>query len=189
MVTALHAYLALLGLVALQRFGELALSRRHERTLRARGAVEAGAGHYPAMVVLHALFLVACAAEAVRRRSPPPFALSASALVVLVAAQGLRWWAIRTLGERWTTRVLVLPGAAPVVGGPYRFLRHPNYLAVILEFAALPLVYGGWRTALIFGAANAVVLTVRISAEERALGEPWASRFRDRARFLPHPNA
>lgn len=162
-------YTGLVLLVALQRLAELALSRRHERRLRARGAVEVGAGHYPWMVALHAAFLASCLAEVWWLDRPFVPALAAIAVAVLVAATGLRVWTLRTLGERWTTRVLVLPGAALVTGGPYRFLRHPNYLAVVLEVAALPLVHTAWATALVFSAANALLLRRRIGVEERAL--------------------
>ena len=162
-------YTVLVVLVALQRLAELALSRRHERRLHSRGAVEVGAGHYPWMVALHAAFLASCLAEVWWLARPFVPALAAIALAVLVAATGLRVWTLRTLGGRWTTRVLVLPGAALVTGGPYRFLRHPNYLAVVLEVAALPLVHTAWATALAFSASNALLLRVRIRVEERAL--------------------
>ncbi len=184
MVTPLRAYLGLLALVGGERVIELALSARNARRLLARGGVEHGRGHYPAMVLLHAGFLAACAGEALARpEPPPPIALAAAAGAV--AAQGLRWWAISTLGERWSTRVVVLPGSAPVVGGPYRWLRHPNYLAVIAELACLPLAWGSWRTALAFSLANAGLLTVRVTTEERALGDAWSAELGGRPRFLP----
>jgi methyltransferase len=177
-------YLLFLGLLGGERLGELAVSSRNARRLRARGAVESGRGHYPAMVVFHAAFLGACAAEALRFPAPPP----PVALVPLggaLLAQALRWWAVATLGERWTTRILVLPGAPPVKAGPYRFARHPNYLAVALEMVCVPLAFGSWRTALLFSAGDAVLLAIRIRAEERALGDAWAQAFRDRPRLLP----
>lgn len=164
-------YTALVVLVALQRLAELALSRRNERRLRSRGAVEAGAGHYPWMVALHAAFLASCVAEPWWLGRPFVPALAGAALAVLLAATGLRVWTLRTLGGRWTTRVLVLPGEPLVAGGPYRYLRHPNYLAVVLEMAALPLVHAAWATAVVFSALNAVLLRVRIRVEERALEE------------------
>lgn len=185
MVTPLRAYLGLLALLSVQRLAELVLSRRHERILLARGAVEAGSGHYPPMVAMHVLFLVACATEAVRAGQPPSTALAVGALLMLGAAQVVRWWAILSLGERWTTTILTLPGAAPIVTGPYRFIRHPNYLAVVVEMAAVPLVFGCWRTALLFSVSNAVVIGVRIAAEEHALGAGWQRAFRDRPRLLP----
>lgn len=185
MVTARDAYLAFLGLLALERGVELAVSARHARRLLARGGVEVGRGHYRPMVAFHAAFLVACAAEAVARPSPPPPIALLAALGVLLA-QGLRWWAIAALGERWCTRVVVVPGAPPVVAvGPYRWIRHPNYLAVVLEMALVPLAFGSWRSALAFSAGNAVLLAVRIRSEERALGESWSRAFRGRPRFVP----
>jgi methyltransferase len=180
----LGQYILFLGLLACERGGELALSARHARRLRARGAVELGRGHYPAMVAFHGAFLAACAAEALRfPAAPPPIALAALGGALL--AQALRWWAVAVLGERWTTRILVLPGEPPVTGGPYRFARHPNYLAVALEVACVPLAFGSWRTALLFSGGNALLLAIRIRAEERALGDAWARAFHDRPRLLP----
>lgn len=165
-------YTGLVALVALQRLAELTVSRRNEVRLRSRGAVEAGAGHYPVMVALHTGFLAACAAEVWLLDRPFVPALAAAALAVLLAASALRAWTLATLGGRWTTRVLVLPGEEPVTGGPYRHLRHPNYLAVVLEVAALPLVHTAWLTALVFSAADALLLWVRIRTEEGA----WRNR-------------
>jgi methyltransferase len=184
MVTPLHGYLAFLLLLGGERLFELTVSGRHARALLARGGVEAGRGHYRPMVLLHTAFFAACAAEALARRAPPP-AWALLALAGVLVAQALRWWAIATLGERWVTRVIVLPGASPVTGGPYRWVKHPNYLAVALELACVPLAYGGWRTAVLFSLANAALLTVRIRAEERALGDGWATAFRGRSRFVP----
>jgi methyltransferase len=168
-------YTVLVALVAVQRLVELRVSKRHERSLRERGAVEAGAGHYPVMVALHTLFLVACVAEVWWLGRPFVPWLGWPALAVLAAAQGLRYWTISTLGERWTTRVLVPPEEPLVAGGPFRFVRHPNYLAVALEIAALPLVHAAWLTALVFSLANAVLLRVRIGVEEKALTERGAA--------------
>jgi len=176
---------ALLGLVALERGVELALSARNARRILRRGGVEAGRGHYPAMVAFHAAFLVACAAEPLAWPSDWPAAATAAGGVAVVLAQGLRWWAVGTLGDRWSTRIVVLPGAAPVVRGPYRWLRHPNYLAVAIELLALPLALGAWRTALLASAGNALLLAVRIPAEERALGAGWAAAFAGRPRLRP----
>lgn len=192
MVTARDAYLGLLALVALERGVELWLSARNARRALARGAVESGRGHYPAMVAVHGLFLVACAAEALAfPEPPPPLALAAAAGVV--TAQALRWWAVSALGDRWNTRILVVPGEPPVTRGPYRWLRHPNYLAVVLEIACLPLAFGSWRTALAFSILNALLLMARIPAEERALGPGWAASLGHRPRLVPalrsHPPA
>lgn len=183
-MTPLHAYLAFLLLLAGERVVELTLAGRHARALLARGGEETGRGHYRPMVLLHVAFFGACAAEALARPAPPS-AWALLALAGALLAQALRWWAIATLGERWVTRVIVLPGAPPVTGGPYRWVKHPNYLAVALELACVPLAYGGWRTALLFSLANAALLTVRIRAEERALGAGWERAFHGRSRFLP----
>jgi methyltransferase len=187
MVT-LPAYLTLVGLFALERIAELLLSRRNARAAIAAGAVEVGRGHYAVMVPFHAAFLVACAAEALAFPAPPP-AIAAAAAVLAVGAQALRWWSVSTLGRRWNTRILVEPGAAPVTGGPYRWLRHPNYVAVAVELAALPLAWGSWRTALAFSLGNALLLAVRVPAEERALGAAYAAAFAGTPRFVPAARA
>jgi methyltransferase len=137
------------------------------------------------MVAMHACFLVACAAAALRRPEPPAATVAVGALLGLAGAHALRWWAMATLGARWTTRVLVVPGAPPVTGGPYGYLRHPNYLAVVIEMAAVPLVWGSWGVALAFSVANALVLAFRIRAEEAALGDDWERAFRGRRRLVP----
>ena len=127
------------------------------------GGVERGQGHYPAMVVLHTGLLVGCLAEVWLADRPFDPALGWTMLVVVVAAQALRWWCIRTLGPRWNTQVVVVPGLPLVTGGPYRILRHPNYVAVVAEGVALPLVHSAWLTALVFTVLNAWLLTVRIT--------------------------
>ena len=185
MVTSQALYLGFLGLIALERVAELLLSRRNARRARAAGAVEAGRGHYPVMVAFHTLFLVSCAAEVVLLPRAFPGALGWAALGLALLAQGLRYWAVVSLGARWNTRVLVWPGVPPVTSGPYRFLRHPNYLAVVLEMVAVPLVYGAWVTAVVFSLGNAFLLSVRIRSEERALGPSWAKAFVGRGRLLP----
>lgn len=185
MVTSVQLYLGLLVLVALERVLELVISARNARLARTRGGVETGQGHYPVMAVFHAAFLLACALEVVLLRRPFPGAVGWLALGVVVAAQALRYWAIATLGWRWNTRIVVVPGAVPITGGPYRFVRHPNYVAVIAEMLALPLVHGAWLTALVFSVGNAWLLRVRIRAEEHALGEPWRHAFAGRPRFVP----
>ncbi len=185
MVTSVQLYLGLLLAVALERGVELVLSARNARLARARGGVETGQGHYPVMAVFHGVFLLACALEVVLLHRPFPGAVGWVALAVVLGTQGLRYWAIATLGWRWNTRIVVVPGAAPVTGGPYRFVRHPNYVAIIAEMVALPLVHGAWMTALVFSLGNAWLLRVRIRAEEHALGAPWEQAFAGRPRFVP----
>ena len=185
MVTSVQAYLALLALVALERGVELVLSARNARTAHLRGGVESGQGHYPVMATFHALFLVACAAEVVFLHRPFPGLLGWVALAAVALAQALRYWAIATLGWRWNTRIVVVPGEPPVTAGPYHWVRHPNYVAVVTEMAALPLVHGAWVTALVFSLGNLWLLRVRIRAEERALGPRWEAAFSGRPRFVP----
>ena len=108
------------------------------------------------------------------------------ALVLVLCAQALRWWAIASLGSRWNVRVIVVPGEPPVRAGPYRFVRHPNYIAVATEMLCVPLAHGAWICALAFSALNAAILKVRIRAEERALGGEWERAFAGVSRFIPH---
>src|SRR5688572_26637406 len=140
MPSSQRLYLLVLALFALERLVELGLSRRNRRWALQQGAVEAGSGHYPWMVAFHTALLAACAAEVVLLDRPFLPALGVPMALLLLATQGLRYWSIATLGRRWNSRVLAIPGAAPVVRGPYRWLRHPNYLAVAVEVAALPLL-------------------------------------------------
>ena len=169
-------FTGLVALVAVERLWELRLARRNASRLLARGGVEVGAGHYPWMVGLHTAFLASSLAEVWLLGRPFLPVLAVVALAALALASGLRAWAIQTLGERWTTRVIVLPGAARVVSGPYRYLAHPNYLAVALEIAALPLVHGAWMTAVLFSSLDGALLAHRIRTEESALDGSRAVR-------------
>ncbi len=162
-------YTGLVALVAIERVAELLISRRHFRSLRARGGIEAGAGHYPFMVAVHAGVLVACPLEVFLLARPFVVALALPMLALLAGTFALRYWVMATLGERWCTRVVCLPGAPLVARGPYRFLRHPNYLAVALELPALALVHSAWISALVFSALDAWVLRRRIRVEDAAL--------------------
>ena len=162
------ALAAFLVLLAVQRGVELWYSAANSRRLRARGAIECGRGHYPLLVALHALWPLGLLAE-VLGMGARPWRSWPLWLALLLGAQGLRYAAIAALGERWSTRVLVLPGALLVRRGPYRWLRHPNYLAVTLELATAPLLFGAWRTALAASAANLALLAVRVRVEERGL--------------------
>ena len=185
MVTSAYLYFAFLGVLAAERAVELSLSLHNAKAARAAGAIEAGRGHYPVMVAFHSLFLVSCASEVLLAHRTFPGALGWTAFGVALAAQALRYWAVTSLGVRWNTRVLVWPGMPPVTSGPYRFLRHPNYLAIILEMVAVPLVYGAWVTAVVFSIGNVLLLRVRIRSEEEALGPGWAKAFDGRPRLLP----
>ena len=162
-------YLLLIAAVAVERVAELVVSQRNLAWSRARGGVEFGAGHYPAMVVLHTGLLVGCVVEVYALHRPFVGWLGWPMLAVVIAAQGLRWWCIATLGRQWNTRVVVVPGAPRVTGGPYRYISHPNYVAVVAEGIALPLVHSAWLTAAVFTALNAALLRTRISTENAAL--------------------
>ena len=183
MVTSRALYLGFLALLAAERVFELSLSRRNAARALARGGRESGRAHFALLAALHAGFLASCALESAVR--PFPGALGWNALGAALLAQALRYWAVVSLGDRWNVRVIVVPGEPPVQRGPYRFVRHPNYAAVVLEMAAVPLIHGCWWTAAVFSALHAVVLRVRIRAEEAALGATWKSAFSGRPRFLP----
>jgi methyltransferase len=168
------ALAAFLLFLVLERALELWMSARNSRRLFARGAREHGREHFPLLVALHTAFPLALVAE-VLWLGARPGQLAAAWAALWAIAQVLRWTAMRSLGERWNTRVIVLPGAPLVTSGPYRWLRHPNYVAVAIELLAGPLAFGAWRTALLFSIANLLALRVRIRCEDRALGrtEPW----------------
>jgi methyltransferase len=154
-----------LAAVTAQRLGELALAGRNTRRLLARGAREFGAGHYPLIVLLHAAWLAGLWILAWDRAVRWPW------LVVFLILQGLRIWVIATLGERWTTRIIVLPGAPLARGGPYQLASHPNYMVVAAEIAVLPLTFGLGLYAAGFFGANAAILAIRLRAETRALDD------------------
>jgi len=157
------AAVAILALVTLQRLAELHLATRNTRRLLVQGAVEYGASHYPLVVALHGLWLAALWWLA------PGRPVDVVLLTLFLVLQVGRLWVIGTLGERWTTRIIVKPGAPLVRRGPYRFMNHPNYLIVVLEIAVLPLVFGLWQLALLFSLLNAAILAIRIGEENRAL--------------------
>jgi methyltransferase len=162
-------YLLLIGAVAVERLAEVVVAERHRSVSKERGGVEFGGGHYPAMVTLHTALLAGCLLEPVLLHRPFIPVLGWPMLLIAVAAQALRWWCITTLGYQWNTRVIVIPGAERITGGPYRFLPHPNYVAVIAEGIALPLVHTAWITAVVFTILNAVLLRTRIHVENGAL--------------------
>ena len=155
--------IVILALVTAQRLGELWLSNRNTNRLLARGATEYGRGHYLPIVAIHVFWLVTLWLLAPGR--PVSFIWLGAYLVLQIA----RAWVLATLGERWTTRIIVLPNAPLVTTGPYRFFSHPNYVVVVAEIAVLPLVFGLWQLALVFSLLNAAGLAIRIRAENQAL--------------------
>jgi methyltransferase len=162
-------YVLLVLLVGVERLAELAVSKRNAAWSFARGGVETGRGHFPAMVALHTGLLAGCIVEVLVADRPFIPWLGWPMLVLALGSQALRWWCIATLGPRWNTRVIVVPGLAPVRRGPYRWFRHPNYVAVVVEGFALPLVHTAWVTALVFTALNVPLLRVRLRVENAAL--------------------
>ena len=160
-----------LALVAAQRLAELAYARRNTRILLAEGAQETGARHYPFLVGLHLLWLLALAVFVPADQAPVW-----SLLAVFLVLQGLRVWVLASLGRFWTTRIITLPGTPLVRRGPYRLVKHPNYLIVAGEILVLPLAFGAWEIAAAFSLANAVILAFRIRCEERALAPRRAAR-------------
>lgn len=157
-------------LVAVQRLAEMAWAARNVRRLERRGAVESGRGHYPAMVALHGGWLAATAIESSRTPRTRPALLAA-----YLALQPLRYWVIRSLGDRWTTRILVVPGEPTVATGAFRWFRHPNYMVVAAEIALLPLALGARRSAPVFSLLNTLLMVVRIPAEQKALSNATES--------------
>jgi len=155
--------------VGLERLVELRISRRNARWSLERGGVESGRGHFPFMVALHTGLLFGCVAEVwwLDRTFDP--ALGWAMLALALACQGLRYWVISTLGPRWNTRVIVVPGLPRIEGGPFKYVSHPNYVAVALEGVALPLIHGAWLTAAVFTALNAGLMVVRVRCEDAAL--------------------
>lgn len=158
----------LFAFLVVQRLLELRLARANERWARARGAVESGQEHYALFFVLHPAWMLLTLAEGRANAGR----VNVPALLLFMLAQPLRYWVIRTLGRYWNTRILIVPGAERVTGGPFRLMKHPNYAVVALEIAAAPLAVGAWRTAALFTLLNAALLLgLRIPAEERALAE------------------
>lgn len=164
-------FTGLVILVGAERLAELVVSRRNAAWSLARGGVEHGQGHFRFMVLLHSALLVAAVAETWLGQRPFIPLLGWSMLIMLCLTQALRWWCIATLRRQWNTRVIIVPGLTVVRRGPYRLLAHPNYVAVVIEGIALPLIHTAWITAVAFTVLNAVLLFVRIRVENAALTE------------------
>ena len=163
-------YYLLILAIGIERLAELAVAQRNTKWSLAHGGREFGRDHYPAMVSMHALLLVSCIVEVwVLNRPFVPW-LGWLMLAVVALSTAIRWRCVRVLGKRWNPRIIVIPSAPLVRDGFYRWVRHPNYVAVAAEVAALPLVHSAWLTAIAFSICNALVLNVRIRAENAALG-------------------
>jgi methyltransferase len=186
-VVSQYLYLGFIVLLGLERLVELGISRRNGRWALERGGIVYGRGHLRWMKLLHTAFLLGCALEPWLLSRPFLPALGWSCLALALCSQGLRYWAIASLGRRWNIEVIVLPGVPAEVSGPFRFLRHPNYLAVVLEGIVVPLIHSAWLTALCFTVLNALLLRTRIRCEEQALAQhcQYAARLGARPRFFP----
>lgn len=175
----------LIVLVILQRIAEVGVAKSNERWMKQRGAFEAGESHYPVMVALHSCFFVALLLEVTLKDSSWTM-WSLLPLAIFLVAQVIRVWALLTLGRFWNTKIIVLPGAEPVKSGPYRWIRHPNYVVVIIEILFLPLIFQAYVTAIVFSLLNAAMLLVRIKAEEEALDRngKYSEKFEQVSRFV-----
>ncbi len=169
-MTGFVVFTILIALVAVERVVELVVSKRNLRWSAEHSGVEYGRSHYPYMVVLHVFLLVGSLVEVWVWQKPLIPALAWAMFALVLASQALRWWCIATLGKRWNTLVVIIPGLPRVTGGPYRWLNHPNYVAVVIEGIALPMVGFAWVTALVFTALNLPLLAVRLRVENEALG-------------------
>jgi len=174
------------GFIIVQRLTELVIARRNERWMKANGAVEFGSGHYPIIVLLHSAFIVTLGFEVLYYHR----GLSRLWVLLLVGflfTQAMRVWSLRSLGPYWNTKIIVLPGAEVVKKGPYKFIKHPNYVIVALEIILIPLLFNAYTTAALFTILNIMILWVRIPAEERALTEltSYKTELEGNRRFLP----
>ena len=181
------SYLILIGAVALQRLLEVRVSRLNESELESRGAVEHAPEQMPVMKAVHTGWLLCSVLEVWLLHRPMVRWLALLALALFCVGQLLRLLAMRELGTRWTVKIITIPDSAPVTSGVFRYLRHPNYVGVILEIFALPLIHGAWLTSLLFSIANGMLLSRRIAAEEHALSQTsdYAERFQGRPRLVP----
>jgi methyltransferase len=186
MVITRAAYLIFLGALTAERVFEVWLSRRLTWRTLARGGMEVGRIQYRIIVVFHAIFIAACVAEAMIYDAPGWSVFAPAAAIGEAIAQALRLWSIATLGESWNTRIIVSPRTPVKTAGPYRYVRHPNYCAVIIEIACVPMIYGLLLTAVACSILNALLLAFRIRLEERALGESYQREFASRPRFIPN---
>ena len=181
------AFLGLLVVVALLRIVELRISRAHQRDMAARGAAKVEEPRFRWMVTLHTALLIGAALEVVFLQRPFIPALAAAMFAIFLVANGVRWWVIRTLGSHWNVQVMDSTGLGVITTGPFRYVRHPNYAAVFTEMVALPLIHTAWITAVVGSLAHVVVLSQRLSTEERVLlaNPEYRETMGHKPRFLP----
>jgi methyltransferase len=163
-------FYAFTSFIVLQRLVELTIAKRNEKWIKSRGAIEFGQAHYPIIVLMHGGFLIAFILEVtIFNRQLSPF--WQIFLFIFIIAQAVRIWVLASLGRFWNTKIIVLPEAGPVKKGPYRFLKHPNYIVVSIEILIIPLLFNAYSTAILFTLLNIAILAIRIPAEERALAQ------------------
>jgi methyltransferase len=182
-------YLILCAAVGAGRLIEMTLSRRHQRELAAGGSPLLPERAFGAMVALHTGVIAGAAIEVTALHRPFVATVGVPALIALVMSNVLRWWVIATLGVHWNVRVVRSTGLGVVTGGPYRFVRHPNYVAVFVELAALPLIHGAYLTLVAGTLLHVLVLSRRIAFEESVLmaDDRYRQAFANKPRFLPWP--
>ncbi|MDE3839327.1 hypothetical protein C0966_08160 [Bacillus methanolicus] len=181
------AFWLFISVIIIQRILELIVAKQNEKWMKSQGAVEFGQKHYPIIVFVHILFFFVLITEvqSFHKDISPLWPLL---LVAFLAAQAIRIWALLSLGRYWNTKILVLPGASVVKKGPYRYLKHPNYLVVALEFIIIPLMFHAFFTAILFSLLNIFVLSIRIPVEEKALTKftEYELSFKKKNRFVPN---
>ena len=179
----------LITFVVAQRLVELIIAKRNEKVLKKKGAIEVGEEHYKWIILLHVLFFASLIVEVYVRHIQFTY-WSFVPLALFIAAQSLRLWSLYTLGEFWNTKIIVLPGESVIASGPYRYLKHPNYLVVAIEIFTLPLMFHAYFTMIAFSLLNALVIVmIRIPDEEKALAEvtDYHKKMSNRKRFVPTP--
>lgn len=181
------AFLALLAAVALLRIVELQISKKHQRDMLARGAAKVDEPRFRWMVLLHTAVLAGAALEVVLLKRPFIPVLAATMFAIFLGANVVRWWVIRTLGQHWNVQVVNSTSLGVVTSGPFRYVRHPNYAAVFSEMVALPLIHTAWITAVAGALAHVVVLSQRLSTEERVLlaNAEYRAAMGNKPRFIP----
>jgi methyltransferase len=185
-MTDFTVFLALFSLIILQRLMELRIAKRNETWMKAQGAIEFGSRHYRYLVLMHLCFFISLLTEkiALNKGMSPLWPVIFG---IFLLAQTVRVWALLSLGRFWNTKIIVLPNAEVVLNGPYRYIKHPNYLVVAVELAVIPLLFGAYLTAIIFSIVNAIMMFIRIPEEEYALQNltEYSYCFQGRNRFLP----
>lgn len=162
-------FILFISFLIFQRLSELWIARRNEKWLLSQGAVQYGQSHYPFMIVLHTLFILSLIVEYLAKGGTQ---VSWVFLILFLAILVFKYWTLSSLGKYWNTKIYRIPGVYPLKRGPYKFLKHPNYMEVACEIAFIPLIFHLYYTAIIFTVLNGIMLTIRIQVENKV----WAHR-------------